>query len=314
MTQQITVPVSKLDFDLENPRYPTQSSSREAMEKILISNMAKSIKLAEHIVEHGQNPMDLIAVIQEGTRYTVLEGNRRTSVIKVLAKPGLLDDMPPAPGVTAFAKRMRTLSSKAGAANFKSVTVVLFPSRALADVWISLKHTGENDGAGTVPWDATAKARYSNKGDIGLELLDFGKAKGWFDDSDLTNSTGGPFPLSTLNRLLGDPAVREALGLELLNGVLLSTVSVDELAKGVKQVVADLSTNKWNVTTLKLKGDRKNTWNNSQQLRFLRVISPQRLGRSTSIPRQNLRQNRPQIRNPGAGLRFANRWFLKVSQ
>jgi hypothetical protein len=255
MTQQLTVPVSKLDFDLHNPRYPVQSSDREALEKILLSSMPKSIRLAEHIVKYGQNPTDLIAVIQNGSRYTVLEGNRRTSVLKVLAKPLLLDSLPSGPGVPSFAKRMKALAAKAHDVN--KVTVVLFPSREAADVWINLKHTGPNDGAGTVPWDSTAKSRYSNKGDIGLELLDFGKTNNWFTDDDLRNSTGGPFPLSTLNRLLGDPAVRGALGLDLLNGVLVSKVSVAELAKGVKQVVADLSSSTWNVTKLKLKGDRK---------------------------------------------------------
>ncbi|MDO8050725.1 hypothetical protein O3301_19875 [Janthinobacterium sp. SUN211] len=258
MNQQITVPVSKLDFDLQNPRYPVQNSDREALEKILLSSMPKSLKLAEHIVKYGQNPTDLIIVIENGTRYTVLEGNRRTSVLKVLSKPVLLDSMPTGAGVPAFCKRMKALATKANNSTVNKVTVVLFPSRIAADPWINLKHTGPNDGAGTVPWDSIAKSRYSNKGDIGLELLDFGKANNWFTDDDLKNSSGGPFPLSTLNRLLGDPQIRTALGLDLLNGVLLSRVSVDELAKGVKQVVADLSTAKWNVTKLKLKGDRKN--------------------------------------------------------
>lgn len=256
MPQQITVPVSKLDFDLHNPRYPIQGSQREALEKILLSNTSKSAKLAEHIVAHGQNPMDLIAVMQDGSRFVVLEGNRRASVLKVLAKPVLLDSLPSAAGVPAFSKKMKSLSTKANASDVKNVSVVLFPSREIANVWISLKHTGENDGAGTVPWDTSAKARFTNNGDIGLELLDFGKAKGWFSDDDLKNTSGGPFPLSTLNRLLQDPDVRDKLGLTLLGGVLLSRVSADELSKGVKQIVKDLSTGSWNVTKLKSKGDR----------------------------------------------------------
>jgi hypothetical protein len=257
VTQQLTVPVSKLDFDLQNPRYPAQSSDRAALEKILLSSMPKSIKLAEHIVKHGQNPTDLPIVIEDDNRYTVLEGNRRTAVLKILSKPVLLNAMPAGPGVPAFCKRMRALATKVSSAVVNKALVVVFPSREAADVWINLKHTGPNDGAGTVTWDSTAKSRYSNKGDIGLELLDFGKANNWFNDDDLKNSSGGPFPLSTLNRLLGDPQIRSALGLDLMNGVLVSRVAVEELAKGVKQIVADLSTSKWNVTKLKLKGDRK---------------------------------------------------------
>jgi hypothetical protein len=140
MTQQLTVPVSKLDFDLHNPRYPVQNSDREALEKILLSSTPKSVKLAEHIVKHGQNPADPIYVIQDGSRYTVLEGNRRTAVLKILSKPLLLDSIPPGPGVPAFCRKMKTLAAKA--ANVSKVTVLQFASRKDADVWITLKHTG----------------------------------------------------------------------------------------------------------------------------------------------------------------------------
>ncbi|MFS2006425.1 hypothetical protein ACEN9F_22670 [Duganella sp. CT11-25] len=227
------------------------------MEKILLSNMPKSIRLAEHIIEFGQNPIDLIAVVQHDTRYAVLEGNRRAAVLKVLNKPILLDSMPDGLGVATFCKRMKKLATQTAGTETNKVTVVLFATREKADVWINLKHTGENGGAGTVPWDASAQARYSNNGDIGLELLDFGKAKNWFSDAELKGPGGSPFPLSTLNRLLGDPDVRSALGLTLSNNVLLATVPAEELAKGVRQVVVDLASGTWNVTKLKLKGDRK---------------------------------------------------------
>src|SRR3546814_16368542 len=66
------------------------------------------------------------------------------------------------------------------------VGAVQFESREDADIWIPLKHTGENEGAGTVPWDGTQRARF-RKGDAGLNLLDFGKANNWFTEEDLTD-------------------------------------------------------------------------------------------------------------------------------
>lgn len=257
MSQQISVPASKLDFDLQNPRFPVQTSQREALEKTLLTNMSKSFKLAEHLVAHGQNPSDPLLVHQDGMRFTVLEGNRRTAVLKVLNKPILLESMPDGPGVPAFCKKMKTLAERAANAELNKIAIVVLPSRQAADVWINLKHTGENDGAGTVQWDGNARARYRSKGDIGLELLDFGKARNWFTDDDLRGPSGASFPLTTLNRLLGDPQVREALGLTLSNNILLSLVPPDELEKGVKQVVSDLASGDWNVTRLKVKGDRK---------------------------------------------------------
>lgn len=251
----ITVPVSKLDFDLHNPRYTEQSSQRDAFEKTLLDSVGKTQKLAEHIVANGQNPIDLIAAFEtEGRRFVVLEGNRRTAVLKALNKPVLLDALPSGVGVPAFVKRMKLLVSRVEKGAINKVGIVVFPSREDADVWISLKHPGENEGAGTVSWDGTQSARF-RKGDAGLNLIDFGKNNNWFTDEELTNR--GAFPISTFNRLLGDPTIRKALGLELSSGKLLSTVAVEELAKGIKQVVSDLATGKWNVTKLKSKADRK---------------------------------------------------------
>lgn len=251
----ISVPVSKLDFDLHNPRYPEQSSQREAFEKTLLDSIGKSQKLADHIVANGQNPIELIAAFEtEDRRFVVLEGNRRTAVLKALNKPVLLDALPSGVGVPAFVKRMKSLAARVEKGTISKVGLVVFPSREDADVWISLKHTGENEGAGTVSWDGTQSARF-RKGDAGLNLIDFGKTKNWFTDEELTER--GAFPISTFNRLLDDPTIRKALGLERSAGKLISTVEVDELAKGIKQVVSDLATGKWNVTKLKSKADRK---------------------------------------------------------
>ena len=251
----ITVPTSKLDFDLQNPRYTKQNSQREALERILLDSPTKTIKLAEHIVANGQNPIDLVAAIETGNkRYIVLEGNRRTAVLKILSKPILLDAFPANAGISVFIKRMKHLAKQAPASSINKIGLVTFASREDADVWINLKHTGENDGAGTVPWDGMQRARF-RKGDAGLNLLDFGKMNSWFTEEELTNR--GAFPISTLNRLLGDPSVREALGIELSSGVLQSRVPLNELKKGVRTIVSDLASGNWNVTMLKSKDDRR---------------------------------------------------------
>ena len=248
------VPVTKLDFDLKNPRFPPQTSQREALDKILLDNPAKTVKLAEHITTNGQNPIDLLAVYEtDGRRYVVLEGNRRTAVLKVLSKPVMLDSLLPGPGVPAFVKKMKQLAAQSKH-EVSKINVVSFATREEADVWILLKHTGENEGAGTVPWDGTQKARF-RKGDAGLNLLDFGKQNGWFTEEQLT--ARGPFPITTFNRLLGDPAVRAAMGIEKSGDKVESLVPMEELEKVVTRVVQDIAKGNWNVTTLKSKAQRQ---------------------------------------------------------
>lgn len=256
MSKSVTVSISKLDLDLQNPRYEVQNSQREALERILLDNSEKTIKLAENIIQNGQNPIDIIAVIESSNnRYTVIEGNRRVAVIKILSKPVLLDSIPAGQGVAPFLKKMKQLAGQASEIDFSQIKLVLFSSREEANMWVKLKHTGENDGAGTVQWDGTQRARF-RKGDVGLRLLDFGKSQNWFTDSDLT--IRGAFPISTFNRLLSDPSVRNILGLELSSGALNSLVARNELAKGVKKIVFDLAEGSWNVSKLKSKADRQN--------------------------------------------------------
>lgn len=96
----ISVHVDKLDFDLDNPRNEQQGSQREALEVMLTSEPKKSQVLAQHIIDNGLNPTDLIAVIPStGDRFTVVEGNRRAAVLRVLLKPALLDSLPQSAGL-----------------------------------------------------------------------------------------------------------------------------------------------------------------------------------------------------------------------
>jgi hypothetical protein len=151
-------------------------------------------------------------------------------------------------------KKMRVLAVQAKDMGLETIDVVLFGSREEANIWIALKHTGENGGAGTVQWDGIQTGRF-RKGDAATSLIEFGKQQGWFTEHDISGTRS--FPISTLARLIGDPDVRAVLGLELRQGKLSSTVPAAELAKGVKRVIADLTGDYWTVTKLKRKEDRE---------------------------------------------------------
>jgi hypothetical protein len=251
----INVNVDKLDLDLDNPRYEQQGSQREALEMMLTSEPKKTQALAQHIIDNGLNPTDLITVIPgTGDRFIVVEGNRRSAVLRALRKPALLDSLPQTSALSGMVKKMRVLAVQAKELDLVNIDVALFDSREEANVWIALKHTGENGGAGTVPWDGLQTARF-RKGDAATSLLEYGKQQGWFTEQDINGNRA--FPVSTLARLIGDPDVRAVLGLELRHGQLSSTVPPAELAKGVKRVVGDLLGDHWTVTKLKSKKDRE---------------------------------------------------------
>ena len=64
------------------------------------------------------------------------------------------------------------------------------------------------------------------------------------------------FPVTSLERLLGDPDVRRSLGIDIVRGELLMTHKMDDVLKALTKVVEDLATGDVTVTALKRKADR----------------------------------------------------------
>ena len=71
-------------------------------------------------------------------------------------------------------------------------------------------HAGSDDGRGRRQWKAPQKARNSvySKNDLALAILDIGEARGFISASEREGR------LSTVQRYLGNPLMRDALGLD----------------------------------------------------------------------------------------------------
>jgi hypothetical protein len=88
---QKVIPVSQLLLDLENPRFPEeQRTERDALRLMSQEQAEKILELAEHIIQHGLSinirPIVMPTPGQDGF-YTVLDGNRRVTVLKLLEAP-----------------------------------------------------------------------------------------------------------------------------------------------------------------------------------------------------------------------------------
>ncbi|WP_197339868.1 ParB/Srx family N-terminal domain-containing protein [Ralstonia solanacearum] len=244
------VKLDKLEFDLENPRFEPVSNQIEALQAVVSNSPPKLVRLAEHIVEHGINPSErIILVANSGGRYAVVEGNRRLATLKLLAKPELLQTINIPSGA---ANTIRALARSFDRSVTDSLDAVVFDNKLEADTWIDLKHTGENGGAGTVGWDGLQTARH-RKSDPAVKLLDYAQTQGLVTNSTLKER---PFPITSLRRLLGDPFVRQALGLDLRKGAVSATVPPSELNKGLRKIVNDLATGAITVTDIKTKENR----------------------------------------------------------
>jgi len=239
MSTSITVSVSELLLDTENFRLGSQKDQQSVIQAMLEDQGDKLINLALHIAENGLNPLENTAVIPYGSReegeekYTVVEGNRRLLAIKVLSQPDLLDG-------TALQKQKKKLLNAIDEFNPEPIDELnceLFSDREDAIIWMRLKHTGENEGRGTVDWSAAAQSRLENiaggknVNNSALAILDFLNRNG----ANIPQN----YPITNLQRLLNTPAVRKLLGLISINP-LKSDCSPNELLSRMVQVCRDL--------------------------------------------------------------------------
>ncbi|WP_159079361.1 hypothetical protein [Plantactinospora sp. BC1] len=149
-------------LDSRNPRLPDGTSSdRDAINRLLDEGADALINLARDMAKSGQtNPAELPIAIKDGSKYIVLEGNRRFAALKLLNDPALANNEE---HEAAF-RRARALGAPP-----KTVFTLISDSREEADHWIVLRHTGENNGRGVKRWStaqAATHARRANKSSI----------------------------------------------------------------------------------------------------------------------------------------------------
>ena len=160
-----TVDIAQLDVDLLNPRGNPTPNQTEAMRELLAveGNGEKVFVLALSICELGMlDPADRLYVVETSpNRYTVLDGNRRLTALRLLSEPSLVDredlQLP-----SAVRNRFKKLQSKHAGRWPQKVDVVVFEDRESANQMIRLRHTGENEGAGRSSWSALQVARFDD--------------------------------------------------------------------------------------------------------------------------------------------------------
>jgi hypothetical protein len=182
----------------------------------------------------------------------VLEGNRRILAMKLLKSAPLANDLDMS---DAFRKRLLAAGASFKAANVERLDCFEVADRAEGAEWVVRHHTGENSGRGIVDWSGLAAARF-RKRDPGLQALDFVLEHGDLTD-ELKELIESDFPISTLERLLATPTVRNSIGFDIKENKLETELPADEALKPLKRLVVDLATDVINVTKVKSRAQQE---------------------------------------------------------
>ncbi|MET7618808.1 hypothetical protein [Streptomyces sp. NPDC005408] len=243
--------VTDLSLDYQNPRHdmPTPTT-REAIAALLQKDPEKLARLAQDIAEQGLNPTELPIVVHEEGKIVVIEGNRRLATLKALADPSLVDD-------PRIRQQMGIIARRHSIP--RAMRCVVAESREKANHWITLRHTGEAEGVGVVPWTSEQKIRFAQKENPTARALRFiEQVSEWYStDNDLLQdiATVRTTRLTTLARLLSDPKVRNSLGFDFRNSGILADYDPEIMHSSVRKLFSDLATH-LSVTHVKSKEQR----------------------------------------------------------
>jgi len=241
MHQTVEVPVVDLLLDQGNARLGQEQASQQQTAIALATQQGRRlVKLAESIVDDGLDPAQLLSVVATGDRrrkYTVVEGNRRILAIKSLETPSLVQG---ALSARDF-KKLQSLSLRFASDPIEVLLCVLYTADQATEAYsrVVTRHAGAQEGAGLVEWDSDEKDRFAARHGSGRGRGTAGQVLDFLDAID-GKSAARTKITTTLKRIVSTPEVREKLGIDVVNGELVSWFPKDEVAKGLRKIVEDL--------------------------------------------------------------------------
>jgi len=199
---QHTPEVIELDrvfLDTANPRHQPKDNQPQVIEELVEKEQA--VNLAEDIAAHGLNPVELFALYStdKGKTFIAAEGNRRLCALM------LLNDPQRAPA--KYRKRLERAAKNWSPV--RQIYGVVFDDLEAVRPWRDRIHGGPDEGRGRRTWDAEQKARNTpfSKNNFAQAVLDFAQKKNLITESERKGR------ISTVQKYLTNPAMREAVGL-----------------------------------------------------------------------------------------------------
>ncbi len=226
------VPIENLSTNRANDRHGELENETAAI-AWLFSNMSTQMRgLAKDIVNTGgiyEPPL----VCPEGDRFTVYDGNRRITCLKLLSSPG----------------RAPSIELKNFFADLRAQWEGSFPVQTMCrvesdrdkiDEILYRRHTGSQGGVGQSNWDDRMKSTFVNRTGKGGKLNIADEIESRLKLVGLMPSRGR-IPRSNLNRLLSAEAFRHRVGITIAKGRFEFTRKEDAVLKALARIADDLA-------------------------------------------------------------------------
>ncbi|MDI9314223.1 MAG: hypothetical protein QM529_06085 [Hydrotalea sp.] len=227
------VAITDLLLDKDNYRYfkGTVTTQEECVAEMLENYEIEN--LADEIAKNGWSEFEQVVVFKiDGNNWTVMEGNRRITALKLLNDPALCKDQDKQ-------RIFADLKSKY-AINIPNQITIYTDNLEKIKYHIKKRHSGPDDGRGTLPWDPLRKDNQAidNKAPLNYPFV---HKLGGGAPALVSKIQKKGFPVSTLERILAYKEIRHALNIETRDD---GTLTIDKHAEDIFQKIITALDNK----------------------------------------------------------------------
>lgn len=221
-----------LNVNRANDRHGELENETAAIAWLFSHHRSQMRKLARDIVRVGgiyEPPL----VYQDGKSYIVFDGNRRTTCLKLLAKPRRAPDV-------ELQKFFAALKARWKGRFPTRIMCRVETDRDQLDEILFRRHTGSQGGVGQSTWDGRMKTTFVNRTGKGGSLNVADEIEERLKAASLLPPRGR-IPRSNLNRLLSAEAFRNRVGFSTAKGVFQFTRRQDVVLKALARIADDLA-------------------------------------------------------------------------
>lgn len=143
-----SISISNLIINPDNDRFESVENEKQAIDIMLTKLGDKIYYIAIHILENGLSPKPFYVMPSKKSnkKFLVKEGNRRTTALKLMANPKLIDSKKHA----SLKNRFFKLHERFMETPIRKIMCYIYDDVEEADKWVRLEHTGEQNGVGIV--------------------------------------------------------------------------------------------------------------------------------------------------------------------
>lgn len=234
--------LSQLSLWRDNPRLLYKQADEMACIAKMLENKTFMV-LLEDIAKNGLGITPIVA-IKVGNEFVVMDGNRRTAALKLLANPSLC----PA-DLSGIKDRIANLATLHSENVLDEVECLVTNDRDAVIQYILTTHTGEQGGAGQVDWNALMQAAFGSAEGVHVNykpayrLLNLAQSHGYKFSDDYPISTLGRFAIKEFCEKFGiDYPADATQPLKVINNYPSAVAALIEF-------VSDIGEKKINVST-----------------------------------------------------------------